>query len=473
MISKPKKGKKKSHVDTWGAWGSLDPQPVVEDVPLVDAVSEPIIEDIPEAVHSSYEITARLRQLSPYTEAPVALHIGGEPTVYYVPSHLLPRGRIHTRGEDPVCLPDVDAETGHTLVHYLYRGTYETLHASGGLEKAILVYIMAKSYELPELVALVVGEIESLCAELDIFQMMASIEPNFTKLELESHEEGPVHTVLRKKARATFEADHTAFESNEFLVHLSNADFRSFMLKCVMKLYSDKVSHMEKYREEIKEELKESKSTAKEFKALWMAEAKRRMASRNDYIAVDADDDEHIMREDTEHVVPEPESLSNEGFSNISCPSCEEPVELSRSLDGLEELQPDGPQPEEVPFEEVYPEEPCPEVCSEEYPPIPEAYPEENSPPPEPYPEESSPPPEVYPEEEEPLAHEAPVETTAEPETTQDELTKILQKMGRDLRTHKAKRALKMLERALKSEKQAAEYETPQPPSTEEIVLFS
>ncbi|EDU44695.1 BTB domain containing protein [Pyrenophora tritici-repentis] len=441
MHPKKKKTIKKFDVDLWSPCGNPRPQPAVED-------SEDIIEDIPEAVHSSSEIAAQLQQFSPYTEAPVALHIGEEPTVYYVPSHLLPRGKIHTRGEDPLYLPDIEVETGHTLVHYLYTGTYETLHASSELEQALLVYIMAMSYEIPRLAELVVSEIESLCAGIDIFRMMTSIEPNFTKLELESRDEGPVHAILRKKARTTFEANPTAFQADEFLAHLSNADFRSFMLKCVMKLYSDKVSHLERDREGIRKELKDSKKTVKKFEADWKVDVEQRMDNQNGYVAVGAYDSEPTVREDIEHVAAEAESISTDCFNNISYPSCEDSVQPPRSLDGLEEPQPDESQPEQAPCEELYPEEPCRE-----------AYPE---PPPEPYPEESEVP-----------AHETPAETIAEPEHAQDELAKILQQMGRSLKTNKAKRALERLERAVRSEKQAVQYEPPQPPSAEEIVFSS
>jgi hypothetical protein len=93
---------------------------------------------------------------SPYTKSPVALHIGSEETVYYVPRHLLPSGWNKTNGEDSILLHDVEIEAGHTLVHYLYTGEYQTLDAvvsstldaCGGLKRALLVYIMAKDYNL-------------------------------------------------------------------------------------------------------------------------------------------------------------------------------------------------------------------------------------------------------------------------------------------------------------------------------------
>lgn len=273
---------------------------------------------------------------SPYTEAPVALHIGLEKTVYYVPRHLLPSVWSKTVGEDPIPLYDVEMETGHILVHYLYTGKYQTLDTvvnstldtCDGLRQALHVYIMVNNYNIPGLHELVLRRIEDLCARLDIFEILGAIENDFVKLGPDT----PIHTFLRKKAKIAFEKDHTIFASEAFLSHLDNTALRWFMLRCVMTLYSDKVSHITNTKKGTCQKLDECDETIKDLSAKAVT-TEQYMSVQQNLLTPLANEHDSIVEERCDEEPFVSETTSTEGFCTISCPSCNDTDEPSGYLD--------------------------------------------------------------------------------------------------------------------------------------------
>jgi hypothetical protein len=300
------------------------------------------------------------------------LHIGSKKTVYYVPSHLLPSGWSKTDGEDPILLCDVEMETGHTLVHYLYTGEYQTLDtvvnstldACDGLKRAFLVYVMAQNHNLIDLRELALHEFEGHCARLDIFEILGAIKSDFTKLGPDSW----VHAFLHAKAKTAFETDHTVFSSEAFLGCLDNVALRDFMLRCVMKLYSDKVSHTSNTEKETSQKLDECDQTRRNC-SVEEANTEQCMVVQQDSITSLIDEHDSIMEERCSEEAFESDTMSSEGFCTISCPSYDDSIEpsecLDQSIELLEERTACAVEP--IPCEdEIAPcvEEPTP--CTEE-----------------------------------------------------------------------------------------------------------
>ncbi|KAF2129711.1 hypothetical protein P153DRAFT_396065 [Dothidotthia symphoricarpi CBS 119687] len=187
---------------------------------------------------------------SPYTSCRVVLHIGPNAVVHYVPKdfvHFPQWVKPNRWGE--IALPDVDTDTGHTLVHYLHTGTYQTLNngafspkeeARAEFKRALSTYVMTITYDLLDLQLLTMREMEDQGAQMDIFEMFEAIKEDFAKLDPTTW----FYEYLHRKARAAFEEDHTVFTKNVFLESLNNAALNKFMLICVVKLYDDKVSRM-------------------------------------------------------------------------------------------------------------------------------------------------------------------------------------------------------------------------------------
>ena len=207
-------------------------------------------------------------------------------------------------------------------------------------------YIVARNYNIPGLSELAIHEMESLCAELDIFQMMASIEPNFDKLEMVTGVESPVHAMLREKAKTTFEADHTSLVSSEFRSHLDNANFRGLMLECVQNLNRDEITRLKRDQEATMQRVKE-------LEAICNASVEQKMAIQENSTAARVDEDDPAVQKHYKQVAPEPEIVASEDFSSISFPSFEDPVELSEPLRDLEGIQIDVPPAEDYPDEPI------------------------------------------------------------------------------------------------------------------------
>ncbi|EGE86661.2 hypothetical protein BDDG_09608 [Blastomyces dermatitidis ATCC 18188] len=80
-----------------------------------------------------------------------------------------------------ITLPDVDEDIGHTLVHFLYTGIYETLGSAPDpdisctareFRKSALVYHIARTYNLPELETLAKKYIEHFEESISIFNIL-------------------------------------------------------------------------------------------------------------------------------------------------------------------------------------------------------------------------------------------------------------------------------------------------------------
>ncbi|CAO2655385.1 Nn.00g104490.m01.CDS01 [Neocucurbitaria sp. VM-36] len=190
---------------------------------------------------------------SPYTSPPVALHIGPERRTYYVPQSLLQNPEWinfdHSWGRN-VHLADVDGDTGHVLVHYLYTGAYQTLNDVEystttkevvEFRRAVLAYIASKTYGLHELRQLAKVEIERFGAELNVFDVIEAIKDDFSKLPGQATW---FHRYLELKVQAAFEADHTVFANDEFFDRINDVALTKMLARWVLQLYNNKVSTM-------------------------------------------------------------------------------------------------------------------------------------------------------------------------------------------------------------------------------------
>jgi hypothetical protein len=262
------------------------------------------------------------------------IYISSDNITHYVPRHLLPpqwKDQAYTN----LVLHDMTIETGHTLVHYLYTGAYETLNtsttldASTGLKHALLVYIATTSHNLPDLQRLAVHTMEMHAERLDIFEILEAIQDDFTRLEPDSW----VHGFLRKKAQAAFEADHSVFRNDAFLRTLDNVVLGKVLMRWVMEMYDEKVSRM-----------------------IAVAEDTSRMLGECNQVVQSHD----MVVDEQDLVVPVVDEGPTEEYPAEACPAEEYPAE---------EYPAEACPAEEYPAEE-YPAEACPaeEYPAEEYP---------------------------------------------------------------------------------------------------------
>jgi hypothetical protein len=117
----------------------------------------------------------------------VALEVGPEAIRFLVHDSVLSRSEVLAAKSYPVAfvkqsvlLPELDQNTAHTLVHYLYTGKYQSLSTVASSDKVIPevyklgagVYCAAARYKLPGLAELAQNKLKSLDEEMSIFDIL-------------------------------------------------------------------------------------------------------------------------------------------------------------------------------------------------------------------------------------------------------------------------------------------------------------
>ncbi|MCJ1242886.1 hypothetical protein MMC30_000082 [Trapelia coarctata] len=142
-------------------------------------------------------------------------------------------------------LPDVYEETGHTLVHYLYTGTYQTLKLQNStestteLKRNIRIYCVAKKYKLAGLETLAKSTIESFEGEVSISE--------FLDIAKEAYQALPYDDIwfgfyLKKMINTVFKAAENWFGKSHFLEHIGEVkNFDRSLVKIIVELYTENI----------------------------------------------------------------------------------------------------------------------------------------------------------------------------------------------------------------------------------------
>jgi hypothetical protein len=191
---------------------------------------------------------------SPYTGSPIVLYIGPEQEQYHVPQGLLQNHQwiaSLSPWNQAVQLPDVAKATGHTLVHYLYTGTYQTLDDVEASPKeqtriefrrAISAYTVGETHNLHGLQQLARQEIGRLDAGMDIFDIVEASKDEYSKLPTNTFW---FHDLLNEKMKTAFDEDHTVFVKDGFFNSIDDITLTRVLIRRLMELYNDKISGLE------------------------------------------------------------------------------------------------------------------------------------------------------------------------------------------------------------------------------------
>ncbi|KAF1962410.1 hypothetical protein CC80DRAFT_160521 [Byssothecium circinans] len=200
---------------------------------------------------SCAQLISQRPKTSPYTSSPVALRIGPEKSVSYVPRDLLQNlDWMASAWSGEISLADVDENTGHVLVHYLFTGAYQTLYNTGAslidevnieFKRAVLAYTAAKKCRLHGLRELAKNEIQRFGTEMDIFAVIEAVKDDFSKLLGDT---AWFHAYLDEKVEAVFEEDRTVFEGDKFFDRVNDVGLARVLAKCVARLYNNKIERM-------------------------------------------------------------------------------------------------------------------------------------------------------------------------------------------------------------------------------------
>lgn len=162
--------------------------------------------------------------------------------------------------EKTIDLPDVDVETGHVIVHFLYTSQYQTLpdieegpspsYSRADFKKAISAFIAAKNYKLTALQELARNEVHKCGENIAIAQAAHGIGKN----TLSALQEDAVwlQDFIMRKAEQTFANNDEIFSSNSFFSGIESHKLAKLLGQHVAKLYHSRVEELSKDCSELK-----------------------------------------------------------------------------------------------------------------------------------------------------------------------------------------------------------------------------
>ena len=154
-------------------------------------------------------------------------------------------------GTPAVRLPEVDDDIGHTIIHYLYTGDYQTLKLSSTYNmprraveysRSVLTYHAALRCGLDGLADHARKYIQTFDNNVSIFDIIALGRKNFRRIT----EDAWYSEYLTTKIMASFENDERIFQQEEFFKGFGEApDFDKFLGKIMAKTYAHKISSIQ------------------------------------------------------------------------------------------------------------------------------------------------------------------------------------------------------------------------------------
>lgn len=177
----------------------------------------------------------------------MSLYIGPDFARYNVPQGFLSESAQWSRVSFQIELPEVSEEAGHTLVHYLYTGTYQTLQSQDNddkiteLRRKVLLYGIAFKYGLAGLAKLARENIQSDAeGEVAIFDVLGILKEAFqTMLE----DDAGLTPYIKREIKTAFEIDSGLFEKDTFIELFGEAKhFDRILMRIVAELFAEKMA---------------------------------------------------------------------------------------------------------------------------------------------------------------------------------------------------------------------------------------
>ncbi|KAL1797079.1 hypothetical protein ACET3X_005619 [Alternaria dauci] len=197
--------------------------------------------------------------ISPYTSPSVNVYFGPTKQIYYLPDSVLQRlGNIPS--PDPwtgeIHLADVDANTGHVLIHFLLTGLYQTLKDENGdnsettsnnivcneFRTAVLTLEAAKKYSVPGLQTLAQIELERLGNDMSLYDVVRAIRED--SIAGPSDEHVWLRTYISLKVRSAFKHDRSAFSAPNFFESIESPTLTGLVAQDLVGLYSEEVEKL-------------------------------------------------------------------------------------------------------------------------------------------------------------------------------------------------------------------------------------
>ena len=189
--------------------------------------------------------------ISPYACAPVVIDCGPGLATYCVPKHLLRSPKWLTTDAGGILhLEGVSAATGHTLVHYLYTGTYQPLEVKSGdaasmahmkFKQALLTFALATVYELPDLEGLAKEQIRTHGGFMALDEILDTARKCtwFPKMAWSWF-----HEYLQARAKEQFKIDYKYFTSKVYIDSVGDGKLHRFMTCHLLETFTEKLTYV-------------------------------------------------------------------------------------------------------------------------------------------------------------------------------------------------------------------------------------
>ncbi|KAL2836629.1 hypothetical protein BJY01DRAFT_238187 [Aspergillus pseudoustus] len=193
-------------------------------------------------------------ETSPYEQSRTVIVTVGNKK-YSIPENYI-RGHLSsqpTQTQNPrIVLGGIDSDIGHTILHFLYKGEYETTtlakiqaethRVEVEYKRSVQVYYAARKYDIRGLDTLAQNYIMTLSKSLSIFQILRGARLIFSKLP-EDEEWFP--TYLNSKLSSSFTEDETRFQLDDFYDEiLDDPALSKAVLKYIVKAFTTETSRL-------------------------------------------------------------------------------------------------------------------------------------------------------------------------------------------------------------------------------------
>ncbi|QKX61830.1 uncharacterized protein TRUGW13939_08986 [Talaromyces rugulosus] len=194
---------------------------------------------------------------SPYLSRFIKVCFGNSQDRYMVPEDLIrPHRQLSRRlsyisTSDALDLQEADSQVGHTFIHYLYSGTYESLDYNGlntmytrgkDFEHGILVYSAAIEYDIAELAQLAKDEVSQAAADLELSSVIRHARKVFDSLPRGNKW---IFELLASLMEERLEKDaHTFLKENFFEGFGKHGTFDPHLCRFIVEIYEKRISDL-------------------------------------------------------------------------------------------------------------------------------------------------------------------------------------------------------------------------------------
>lgn len=190
----------------------------------------------------------------PYETPPVTLVIGKKH--YSIPDHLLrryPRFPPQPPFSSIIRLHDIHDDAGHSLVHFLYTGNYQTIKSplDNGVSdiareyrKSVFVYEASRKYGITDLEKLAYQYLQTFRSELSLSEILRETGDIFSRI---SEDETWFHDFIKEELRRILGASEIPHNLDELYKGLGqNTRFDNMVLKMVVEILHVRLLSMSK-----------------------------------------------------------------------------------------------------------------------------------------------------------------------------------------------------------------------------------